>query len=103
MGHRAHPHHPPEGVEGPLPVGFYIHGAGWVLGDENTHDRLFRELVVGANVTGVFPVYDRAPEHPYPTQIEQNYAVGSGSPSTAPSTAWTPAGSPSPANRWVAA
>lgn len=66
----------PAGVEGPLPVVFYIHGAGWVFGDEKTHDRLFRELVVGANAAGVFPVYDRAPEAKYPTQVEQNYAVG---------------------------
>lgn len=66
----------PKGVAGPLPVVFYIHGAGWVLGDEHTHDRLFRELVVGAGAAGVFPVYDRAPEKGYPTQVEQNYAVG---------------------------
>lgn len=66
----------PKGVEGPLPVVFYIHGAGWVFGDETTHDRLFRELAVGAGAAGVFPVYDRAPEAPYPTQVEQNYAVG---------------------------
>lgn len=66
----------PKGVRGPLPVVFYIHGAGWVFGDEHTHDRLFRELVVGAGAAGVFPVYDRAPEKRYPTQVEQNYAVG---------------------------
>ncbi|MEU6577510.1 alpha/beta hydrolase [Streptomyces sp. NPDC046805] len=66
----------PKGVTGPLPVVFYIHGAGWVFGDDKTHDRLFRELTVGANAAGVFPVYDRAPEAKYPTQVEQNYAVG---------------------------
>ncbi|WP_278262518.1 alpha/beta hydrolase [Nocardia sp. AG03] len=66
----------PKGTTGPLPVVFYIHGAGWVFGDENTHDRLFRELAVGADAAGVFPVYDRAPEKGYPTQVEQNYAVG---------------------------
>ncbi|SCE29653.1 Acetyl esterase/lipase [Streptomyces sp. IgraMP-1] len=66
----------PKGATGPLPVVFYIHGAGWVFGDENTHDRLFRELTVGAGAAGVFPVYDRAPEAQYPTQVEQNYAVG---------------------------
>ncbi|MGN5235564.1 alpha/beta hydrolase [Rhodococcus sp. SJ-3] len=59
-----------------LPVVFYIHGAGWVFGDEYTHDRLFRELAVGAGAAGVFPVYDRAPEKGYPTPVEQNYAVG---------------------------
>ncbi|MFW6721674.1 alpha/beta hydrolase [Streptomyces sp. MAR4 CNY-716] len=66
----------PKGVQGPLPVVIFIHGAGWVFGDDRTHDRLFRELVVGAGATGVFPVYDRAPEAKYPTQVEQNYAVG---------------------------
>ncbi|WP_439659567.1 alpha/beta hydrolase [Lentzea sp. HUAS TT2] len=66
----------PKGATGPLPVVFYIHGAGWVFGDDKTHDRLFRELAVGAGAAGVFPVYDRAPEKGYPTQVEQNYAVG---------------------------
>jgi acetyl esterase/lipase len=65
----------PRGISGTLPVILYIHGAGWVFGDENTHDRLVRELVVGAGAAAVFPVYDRAPEAKYPTQIEQNYAV----------------------------
>jgi acetyl esterase len=66
----------PKGATGSLPVVLYIHGAGWVLGDENTHDRLARELATGANAALVFPVYDRAPEAKYPTQIEQNWAVG---------------------------
>lgn len=66
----------PEGASGLLPVVFYIHGAGWVFGDDKTHDRLFRELTVGAGAAGVFPVYDWAPEKKYPTQVEQNYAVG---------------------------
>ncbi|MFE0347574.1 alpha/beta hydrolase [Streptomyces griseoluteus] len=66
----------PRGVTGPLPVLIFIHGAGWVFGDDKTHDRLFRELTVGAGAVGVFPVYDRAPEAKYPTQVEQNYAVG---------------------------
>jgi hypothetical protein len=47
-----------KGVTGMLPVMFYIHGAGWVFGDEKTHDRLFRELAVGAGAVGVFPVYE---------------------------------------------
>lgn len=65
----------PKGADGPLPVFVYIHGAGWVFGDENTHDRIVRELAVGADAAAVFPVYDRAPEAKYPTQNEQNYAV----------------------------
>ncbi|WRZ61877.1 alpha/beta hydrolase [Streptomyces sp. NBC_01294] len=66
----------PGGVTKTLPVVLYIHGAGWVFGDETTHDRLVRELATGSEAAVVFPVYDLAPEAKYPTQIEQNYAVG---------------------------
>jgi acetyl esterase len=66
----------PKGAGGELPVIFYVHGGGWVLGDEHTHDRLVRELAVGARAAVVFPLYARAPEARYPTQVEQLYAVG---------------------------
>ena len=46
----------PVDVSGDVPILLYIHGAGWVFGDENTHDRLVRELAVGAGVAVVFPV-----------------------------------------------
>lgn len=65
----------PAGVTGPLPVIFYIHGAGWVFGNAHTHDRLVRELAVGAQAAVVFPDYDLSPEAKYPTAIEQNYAA----------------------------
>jgi acetyl esterase len=57
------------------PVVIYFHGAGWVMGDSTTHDRLVRELAVGANATLVFVDYDRAPEHRYPVAIEEAYAA----------------------------
>ncbi|MGW6208448.1 alpha/beta hydrolase [Streptomyces sp. NPDC055089] len=65
----------PAGVEGPLPVILYIHGAGWVFGNAHTHDRLVQELAVGANAAVVFPEYQLSPEARYPVAIEQNYAV----------------------------
>ncbi|MFB6777820.1 alpha/beta hydrolase [Streptomyces sp. NPDC056352] len=65
----------PAGVEGSLPVILYIHGAGWVFGNAHTHDRLVRELAVGADAAVVFPEYDLSPEVRYPVAIEQNYAV----------------------------
>ncbi|MFI0467204.1 alpha/beta hydrolase [Saccharopolyspora sp. 5N102] len=65
----------PAGVEGTLPVILYIHGAGWVFGNAHTHDRLVRELAVGAGAAVVFPEYDLSPEARYPVAIEQNYAV----------------------------
>ncbi|WP_299534245.1 alpha/beta hydrolase [uncultured Streptomyces sp.] len=65
----------PAGATGPLPVVFYIHGAGWVFGNAHTHDRLVRELAVGAHAAVVFPEYDLSPEARYPVAIEQNYTV----------------------------
>ncbi|MGV9708546.1 alpha/beta hydrolase [Streptomyces sp. NPDC003483] len=65
----------PAGATGTLPVIFYIHGAGWVFGNAHTHDRLVRELAVGAGAAVVFPEYDLSPEARYPVAIEQNYAV----------------------------
>ncbi|WBQ03065.1 alpha/beta hydrolase [Kribbella sp. CA-293567] len=65
----------PAGVTGPLPVILYIHGAGWVFGNAHTHDRLARELAVGAGAALVFPEYDLSPEARYPIALEQNYAA----------------------------
>ncbi|MFF4058659.1 alpha/beta hydrolase [Streptomyces sp. NPDC001668] len=65
----------PAGATGPLPVVIYLHGAGWVFGNAHTHDRLVRELAVGAGAAVVFPEYDLSPEARYPVAIEQNYAV----------------------------
>lgn len=65
----------PAGTEGVLPVILYIHGAGCVFGNAHTHDRLVRELAVGARAAVVFPEYDLSPEARYPVAIEQNYTV----------------------------
>jgi acetyl esterase len=65
----------PRGATGLLPVVLYVHGGGWVLGNAGTHDRLVRELAVGANAAVVFVEYDRSPEARYPVAIEQAYAT----------------------------
>ncbi|MFC9994832.1 alpha/beta hydrolase [Nocardia sp. NPDC127526] len=65
----------PQGAEGALPVIVYTHGAGWVFGDAHTHDRLVRDLAVGAHAAVVFPEYDRSPEVRYPVANEQSYRV----------------------------
>ena len=65
----------PVGAQGALPVVLYVHGAGWVFGDAHTHDRLVRDLAIGANAAVVFPEYDRSPEVRYPVAVEQAYAV----------------------------
>jgi acetyl esterase/lipase len=65
----------PQHAQAPLPVIVYLHGAGWVFGSKQTHDRLMRELAVGAGAAVVFPEYSLSPEAKYPTAIEECYSV----------------------------
>jgi acetyl esterase len=65
----------PAGSSGPLPVIVYMHGGGWILGNAATHDRLVRELAVGAGAALLFVEYPNAPEAHYPVAIEQGYAT----------------------------
>jgi len=65
----------PQGATGMLPVIVYMHGGGWILGNAGTHDRLVRELAVGARAALAFVEYPNSPEAHYPTAIEQGYAV----------------------------
>jgi acetyl esterase len=65
----------PPGTRGRLPVVLYVHGGGWVLGDAGTHDRLVKELAVGAGAAVAFVEYSRSPEVHHPVAIEQAYAA----------------------------
>jgi acetyl esterase/lipase len=65
----------PAGSTGILPVIVYMHGGGWILGNAATHDRLVRELAVGAGAALLFVEYPNSPEARYPVAIEQGYAT----------------------------
>jgi acetyl esterase len=65
----------PKVAPGPLPVVLYLHGGGWVIGSAVSHDRLTRELAVGADAAVVFVEYSLAPEARHPVQLEQAYAA----------------------------
>jgi len=65
----------PQGAAGMLPVIVYMHGGGWILGNAATHDRLVRELAVGARAALAFVEYPNSPEARYPVAIEQGYAT----------------------------
>jgi acetyl esterase len=65
----------PVGVAGHLPVVLFIHGAGWVFGNDHTHARLARELAKGAEAAVVFPNYSLSPEARFPVATEENYAA----------------------------
>lgn len=65
----------PRGKKGKLPVIMFFHGAGWVLGNVDTHDYLARKLSRDADAAVVVVEYSLAPEKQFPTQIEQAYAA----------------------------
>ncbi|MFC4809936.1 alpha/beta hydrolase [Paenibacillus sp. GCM10023250] len=65
----------PKGKAETLPVILYTHGAGWVFGNDLTHDRLIRELAVGSHSAVVFTNYSLSPESKYPVAIEEVYAA----------------------------
>lgn len=65
----------PRGVKNALPAMVYVHGAGWVFGGWETHERLIRELVTKAQIAVAFVEYSLSPEAPAPVALEQSYAV----------------------------
>jgi acetyl esterase len=65
----------PAGATGALPIVLHLHGGGWILGDRDTHERMYRELAELARAVVVFVDYTPAPEAHYPVQNEQAYAV----------------------------
>lgn len=58
-----------------LPVIFYIHGGGWVMGDEKTHANLIRKLANLSGAAVVFPVYEPSPESQYPQTTNDLFEV----------------------------
>lgn len=62
----------PPGFEeaGPLPVLFYFHGGGHVIGDLDTHDQAIRALCKKANCLAVSVDYRKGPENPFPGAVE---------------------------------
>ena len=58
-----------------LPTLVYHHGGGWVVGDLDTADWICRSLAIQANCA-VFSVdYRLAPEHKFPTPLEDCYST----------------------------
>jgi acetyl esterase len=60
---------------GPFPCLVFFHGGGWTVGNIQLADRPSRSL---ANATGCVVVavnYQKAPEHPYPTALDDCFAT----------------------------
>jgi acetyl esterase len=58
-----------------VPGIIYAHGGGWVLGSPETHDDICAEMAAGANCAVALFNYRKAPEHPFPAQLEDSLKV----------------------------
>ena len=64
----------PKDQSGALPVLYWIHGGGYVMGDIDQDDRLMMQLVKRIGCVAVSVDYRLAPEHPFPAPVEDCYA-----------------------------
>lgn len=64
----------PEG-DGPYPTLLYLHGGGWVVGDIDLYDATCRAITNEADCMVVSVGYRLAPEHKFPTPLEDCYTA----------------------------
>lgn len=60
----------PAGLTGEVGIIYYIHGGGWVMGDDVTHRRIIAELAADIPAGVVFPIYTQAPDGQFPNITE---------------------------------
>lgn len=59
----------------PAAVLVHLHGGGWVLGDIDGYDTLGRLLAARSGAAVVLVEYRKAPEHPFPTPVEDSWTA----------------------------
>ncbi len=57
------------------PVILFFHGGGFVISDIETHDALCQRLADAAGVRVLSAAYGLAPEHPFPSQLDDARAA----------------------------
>lgn len=60
---------------GSPPVLLYLHGGGFVIGSLETHDSLCRQLALRSGGAVLALDYGLAPEHPFPTAVDDAWAA----------------------------
>ncbi len=58
-----------------LPVLVYFHGGGWVIGNMDGFEPTVRSLANKGNFVVIQVQYQKAPEHPFPTPMNDCYAT----------------------------
>jgi acetyl esterase len=59
----------------PRPLTVFVHGGGWVFGSIDTHDGNMRRLALGSGAAVLGIDYRLAPEHPFPTPLDDVMAA----------------------------
>jgi acetyl esterase/lipase len=59
----------------PAQVMVFLHGGGFALGSSASHRKLAGHLAAACGATGFVADFRRAPEHPYPAQLDDTAAV----------------------------
>jgi acetyl esterase len=72
---RTRVYSPGDPAKGPYPVICFFHGGGYVVMSPETHEKLCKQLAVGAGALVVCPDYRLAPEHRYPAPLEDCLAA----------------------------
>jgi acetyl esterase/lipase len=67
--------HRPRGVQTPAPAVVHIHGGGYVIGSYEMDDALLDRWCPTLGIIGVSVEYRLAPEHPYPSPLDDCYAA----------------------------
>ena len=62
-------------IENPRGVLVYYHGGGWVIGSIDESDTIARKLAERTSCAVVLVEYRLAPEHRYPTAVDDSYAA----------------------------
>ncbi len=65
----------PEETSENLPIIYYVHGGGWVMGNLETHERLMVELAKKVHAAVIYPVYTSSPEARYPRALRELFVV----------------------------
>ena len=65
---------PKEG-NGPFPIGIWMHGGGYMVGDLNSDDFLCRVIAENTQTAIVSVDYRLTPEHKWPAQLEDSVKV----------------------------
>jgi cation diffusion facilitator CzcD-associated flavoprotein CzcO/acetyl esterase/lipase len=60
---------------GPHTIVVYFHGGGWVLGDQESDDPFCRDMCRRTRMIFISVGYRHAPEHRFPTAVEDGYAA----------------------------